>query len=314
MSVFSYLGHTVQGYTPEEALTQANLDWTVSKRPVMVADEDGNMHTSSRFFANTRDDNNAILGVVGREYTIIQNQELMYLCERLSPQGVSIETAGSLHGGARVWVQMRGDPFGVGETKDEVVPYCLMTNGHNGMHPFASLPVTFRVICQNTLNLAMNQSRRNNTLISLKHSGNVQDRLESMIDAIQEFKYRSNVFANQAEVLARKPVTSEFVQNFWTQVYTEMFGEIHANPTKEWEQEDNKSAISTMMKWSNVFDLEAKESGANLWTAMNSVTNWLDHDQLYRGDNKTENRFNDILFGDGSKEKVKVFKRALEFV
>jgi hypothetical protein len=46
---------------------------------------------------------------------------------------------------------------------------------------------------------------------------------------------------------------------------------------------------------------------------MNSITYWLDHQQIYRGEKKSENRFNDILFGKGAKEKVDVMNAALAF-
>ena len=69
-----------------------------------------------------------------------------------------------------------------------------------------------------------------------------------------------------------------------------------------------------MIKWSNTFDLETPLSGSNLWTAMNAVTYWIDHNQIYRGNNKAENRFVDVLFGTGAKEKVAVMDRALSMV
>jgi hypothetical protein len=69
-----------------------------------------------------------------------------------------------------------------------------------------------------------------------------------------------------------------------------------------------------MIKWADTFDSEVKHSGANLWTAMNAVTNWLDHNQVYRGSGKTDNRFNDTVFGKGASEKVEVMNMALAHI
>ena len=315
MSAFNRIGAPVEGLSSTEAMASADLNWTVSKRPIHVmSDVDDNLYTTNKFFATTRDDNNHILGVVGPDYQVVQNEELMYLCQRLQGSDVKIETAGYLDHGRRIFIQMRGNAFDVGPKRDTNIPMTLFTNGHDGQWPLSSLPTSIRVVCQNTLNMALNQGKRNNMIISLKHVGNMQDRLESMIAAIENWKDRTNQFQERAEILARKEVNTEFVQNFWTQIYCDMFGEIHENPMNTEQNEDNKDAKSTLTKWANTFDSEVKLSGANMWTAMNAVTYWLDHQQIYRGSNKHENRFNDILFGNGAKEKVRVMNASLEYV
>lgn len=315
MSAFNAIGAPIEGLSMDEAINQANLNWTVSKRPIFVqSGRDQDWHSTNKFFATTRNDNDHILGIVGTDYQIVQNEELMYLCERLQGPDVRIETAGSFNSGSRVFVQMRGNAFDVGPKGDVNIPMTLFTNGHDGQWPLSSLPTSIRVICQNTLNMALKQGKKNNMLISLKHTGNIQDRLDAMVEAIENWKIRTNDFQNKAETLARREVNTEFVQKFWLDVYTNMFGDAHESPMNEDQIADNKAASSTLVKWSNTFDSEVKHSGANLWTAMNSITYWLDHQQIYRGEKKAENRFNDILFGNGAKEKVDVMNFALASV
>lgn len=316
MTIFNTVGRPIQGKSLDEAMHTADLNWSVSKRPIYVTDNEGSLpcHTSNKFFATARDDNNAILGVVGPAYQPVQNRELAYLCSRLNNSGVTIETAGCLDGGRRVWIQMAGDAFDVGPKHDTNIPMTLFTNGHDGQWPLSSLPTTRRVICENTLNMALSTGRKNNMIISMKHMGDMQGRLEVMYEAIQSFKYRTAVFQEKADALAGKEVTAELVQNFWTNMYIKMFGDIHATENTDQQKEDNKKAGSTLMKWANTFDYEIKASGANLWTAMNSITYWLDHQQIYRGEKKHESRFVDTLFGDGAKEKVDVMESALQFI
>lgn len=318
MTAFNRIGATIDGLSTTEAMDKANLNWTVSKRPIYVmntpSDTDEELYTTNKFFATTRDDNNHILGIVGPDYQIVQNEELVYLCKRLQGSDVKIETAGYLDHGRRVWVQMRGNAFDVGSKKDTNIPMTLFSNGHDGQWPLSCLPTSTRVICENTLNMALRNGTKNNMIISIKHVGNMQDRLEGMIQAIENWKDRTNDFQSKAETLARKEVNTEFVQNFWLNLYIEMFGNVHESPMNDAQNDDNKTAGSVLAKWSNTFDSEVKLSGANMWTAMNAVTYWLDHQQIYRGANKSENRFNDTLFGNGAKEKVKVMNRSLEFV
>ena len=318
MTAFNRIGAPIDGLSTAEAMDKANLNWTVSKRPIYVmntpSDTDEELYTTNKFFATTRDDNNHILGIVGPDYQIVQNEELVYLCERLQGSDVKIETAGYLDHGRRVWVQMRGNAFDVGPKKDTNIPMTLFSNGHDGQWPLSCLPTSTRVICENTLNMALRNGTKNNMIISIKHVGNMQDRLEGMIQAIENWKDRTNDFQSKAETLARKEVNTEFVQNFWLNLYIEMFGDVHESPMNDAQNDDNKTAGSVLTKWANTFDSEVKLSGANMWTAMNAVTYWLDHQQIYRGANKSENRFNDTLFGNGAKEKVKVMNRSLEFV
>jgi len=314
-SVFNFVGATVEGLSLEKATSLAEMNWSVSKRPIYVTDifdkDNTELFSTNKFFATTRDDTNQVLGIVGPDYQVVQNSELAYMCERLQGSDVKIETAGILDNGRRVFIQMRGNAFDVGPKHDTNIPYTLFTNGHDGQWPLSSLPTSYRVICQNTLNMALQNGSKNNMIISIRHTGNMQDRLESMFQSIQNWKDRTITFQNQVELLARKEVNTELVQSFWTNLYVNLFGDIHENPTTEEHLDNNKSAMSTMTTWSNTFDSEVKLSGANMWTAANAVTSWLDHNQIYRGLKKNENRFNDTLFGTGAKEKVRTMNYAL---
>jgi hypothetical protein len=93
-----------------------------------------------------------------------------------------------------------------------------------------------------------------------------------------------------------------------------MFGDIHNNPSNEKEVDANNRAASVMIRWSNTFDEEAGQVGYNMWNAANAVTNWLDHGQIYRGNKKTENKFNDVVFGNRAKYKIDVMNAALALV
>lgn len=313
MSIFKQIGTNIEGYTLDQATKTARLDWNVDKRPIWTIDKDGKATSTSKFFATTRNDTNEILGIVGPDYQVVQNSELAWLCQRVSSTDAVVETAGYLRSGARVWYQMRGNPFGVGTKKDENIPYCVFSNGHDGQHPISALPTSIRVICENTLNMAHSNAARDGMIISLRHTGDMTGRLEAMAKSIELFKESTERFKSQANTLANKEVTTQFVQDFWTKVYMRCVDNIPYNATSDREKEQQAKAESTVMKWSNTFDSEVKHSGANLWTAFNAVTSWIDHDQIYRGNNKAHNKFNDTVYGKRAKEKVGIFNYALQF-
>lgn len=308
LSIFTTAGRNVDGMSMAEAIAHANLDWTVTTQPVLYQHE-AEIKADGQYYANVRQDTGRVLGIVGSGYRVIQNSEVAAMAEAINGKNVRIETVGNLYQGERIWFLMRGDSFNVGNRDDEVRPYTLLTNAHNGKHTLSVLPTTVRVICENTLNAAL---RRSKMSVTIKHTGNIQSRISSLLDGIEFFRVRTEEFAKQANLMAQREVTTDFVQTFWTNIYMSQFGEIHENPVNADQADDNSKAVSTMIKWSNTFDSESRITGANLWTAANAVTNWLDHDQIYRGNNKTDNKFDDILFGDRAKAKIRVMEYALQ--
>jgi phage/plasmid-like protein (TIGR03299 family) len=303
---------------PDNALQDSGLDWRVEKRPVMVwsqKSDDRDYVVSDQYIATVRTDTEDILGIVSDRYEPIQNQDLLWCAEKISKGNLSFVGAGYTGNGERVFAQLNGNPWGIGPKKDEVYPTFILSNGHDGNHPVSAWPTSIRLICENSLNMSASQANnRGHMMISLRHRGTASDLLESIMNSVGEFQNRSEAFHTRAQILAGCDLNTEQIQAFWTNVYTKMFGKIYTNPETKEQVSSNDSAASTMIKWSNVFDAEKNSSGTNLWTAMNSVTHWLDHGQVYRGANKSDNRFNDIVFGSGASEKVKVMDLALQHI
>lgn len=87
------------------ALKTAGLDWEVARCPVYV---DGNVVDD--YFANVRMSDNQVLGIVGKDYRIVQNREAFAFTDKLlGNEGVRYDTAGGLKGGRRVWMLARMD-------------------------------------------------------------------------------------------------------------------------------------------------------------------------------------------------------------
>jgi len=165
----------------KEALTAAGLDWKVGQRPLYTADfvcESGKVYTSQEhiipnYKANIRDTDGAVLGVVTDRYKIVQNEEAFAFTDALIGEGVRYETAGSLQGGRRVWILGKlPDNYIIAGEKIE--PFMVFSNSHDGSAAIKVAMTPIRVVCQNTLNLAMKQAKRS---WSAKHTGNIQSRM-----------------------------------------------------------------------------------------------------------------------------------------
>jgi len=159
-----------EALSSDEALKKSGLDWTVTQRPIMTSLYD----PIPGYKANIRETDNHVLGVVSDRYKIIQNHEAFSFVDALLGEGVRFETAGSLNGGRKVWMLAKlPEPYTMLE--DQVEPYLVFSNSHDGNSSIRVACTPIRIVCQNTLNLALNNSRR---MWSTMHVGNLSQKME----------------------------------------------------------------------------------------------------------------------------------------
>lgn len=182
----------------EEALRIAALDWEVKQTPALV-EIDGKRQTTP-FIFNYRSSDNTVLGVVKDQYKIVQNKEAFAFTDALLDSGeVKYESAGSLGEGKRVWMLARLPETSIlGETH---IPYLLFNNSHDGSSAVRVTITNTRVVCQNTLNVALAKAPR---IWSCSHSGNIADKLLDARDTLRNAMAYMGAFKDEAERLATK--------------------------------------------------------------------------------------------------------------
>ena len=151
------------------AMQMAGLDWTVSSREIFLGD--GTL--CNKWYMNVRDTDNMQLGIVGERYKIVQNSEAFAFTDELLGEGVKYETAGSINNGKIIWLLAKlPDKFNIlGEPID---PYVVFTNTHDGSGAVKVAMTTVRVICKNTLNMALKTASRTWTA---RHTGSIENKL-----------------------------------------------------------------------------------------------------------------------------------------
>lgn len=139
--------------TAQEALAAAGLGWTVEKRELRDAD----YRRVPGKFVVVRTDTGEHLGVVSASYRPLQNKEAFRFFDQVTmdPNGPKYEVAGSLRGGRIVWILARIPGFLEVVKGEEHQPYLLLVNSHDGKMAVRLLPTSVRVVCQNTLQLAL---------------------------------------------------------------------------------------------------------------------------------------------------------------
>lgn len=153
----------------EEALLKAGLDWKVIQQKVLT--EEGMIIPGYK--ANVRDFDNKVLGVVTNRYKVVQNVEAFAFTDELLGSGVRYETAGSLQEGRRIWLLARM-PQEYIVTGERISPYLVFMNSHDGTGAIKVAITPIRVVCQNTLNLALSTAKRSWSMI---HTGNIESKL-----------------------------------------------------------------------------------------------------------------------------------------
>jgi phage/plasmid-like protein (TIGR03299 family) len=182
----------------EDALRKSGLGWTVRQEPLYRRD---NTQVDD-WKANIRSDTQDVLGVVTNRYTVIQNKEAFGFLANLLGSELAFETAGSLHGGKRVFVTCRLasiDHVEVGG--DQVDLYVNFFNRHDGAGAVQLLTTPIRTVCRNTWDTAVGSAV--NTF-SIRHVGSPSTRiaeartaLDLSIDYTKQFKRFGDRLAKQ---------------------------------------------------------------------------------------------------------------------
>ncbi len=154
----------------KDALRLAGLNWKVFQEPVYTENEE----LIQGYKANVRDTDRKVLGVVTDRYKVIQNEEAFAFTDTLLGEGVRYETAGSLQEGRRVWMLARlPREFIIGG--ERISPYMVFSNTHDGSGAVKTALTPIRVVCNNTLNLALRTAKRNWSMI---HTGDISGKIE----------------------------------------------------------------------------------------------------------------------------------------
>ncbi len=330
------LGNVVEeAPTPYEAIKQAGLQWMVEESNGLSANFNGttepDYENGIKFDTHKlliRSDDKSILGLVGRHYKPIQNDQLAYLAYELAGKydktSLKVETAGSLGGGKKVWFLLRAEPFRV-TANDETIPYLFMANGHDGSQPLQIMPTDIRVVCANTRTYALNRAKKQGSIISLRHTLNIEKQIQDAKMLLSNGLHQLSEMRKQALRLAAKRLTKEDTQELWTNVYMKFYGPI---PTDPYNPDGSpcghklarlERATHRLAEVTEIFDKEVTEHrlGRNAWTVANAFTNWLDKRKPLTTNSRSsmsqeDMRMSSNLFGTTAKQKRIVFEYADE--
>ncbi|MBR2895396.1 MAG: DUF945 domain-containing protein [Oscillospiraceae bacterium] len=268
----------------KDALVYAGLDWTVEQKDVYT--EDGNLIPGYK--ANTRSTDNSILGIVSDRYKVVQNEDAFQFTDDLLGIGVTYETAGALQGGRKVWMLAKM-PLRYFIAGDEIAPYMVVMNSHDGSSGIKVAMTPIRVVCQNTLNLALNNAKR---IWTTKHTENVMNRVHEARETLMLAERYMGELVRNIDVLSQIKLTDkkvmEFMQEFFP-VDLEM---------PDAQRKNNLKLLNDMKH--RYFDApDLAHVGKNGYRFVNAISDFATHaDPIRKTKNYNENLFLKTIEGN----------------
>jgi phage/plasmid-like protein (TIGR03299 family) len=236
-------------------------------------------------------DNGVPLSIMRDTYHPIQNGEAFEFFDAVVGDGQAVyDTAGALHGGRRVWIMARL-PRPLFIEGDQLERNILLVTSHDGSSTLKMMHVTTRVVCQNTLSIALSNAQHS---ISILHRGNYKERVAQAQRALKiSYGYFDQLGLLIAD-LAKTPFTRDEMQGFTERLLPIEDGQ------KSPRTEKSRGEIA------GLFRSGTGNSGRTKWDALNAVTEFVDHRRTYgktQQGGSQETRFASTLFGSGAEIK-----------
>lgn len=259
-----------------DALRLAGLDWKVVQESVYTA----NGERVPGFYANIRDKDRRTLGVVSDRYKVVQNEEAFAFTDALLGAGVRYETAGSLQNGRKVWILARL-PHSYIISGEQVDPYLVFSNTHDGTGSIRAAVTPVRVVCCNTLNLALDTAKRSWACV---HTGDIRGKITDARETLSLAGAYMEALGKKFDELQKKRLTDHQVKDL-IEVLLPM------------EEEDSKKARNVMRSREDLraryYDApDLKGVGKNAYRFINAVSDFATHAKpIRRTANYQENLF-----------------------
>jgi phage/plasmid-like protein (TIGR03299 family) len=272
--------------TTDEMLKLAHLDnWNVRLEELTFPE--GYVSDKTNYFVcrtNPFDKSqNDVLGVVGERYHTLQNEDLFTFGDNLLDGGGRWETAGSIKGGRVVFGALALeretilDPSGVA---DKVKTYLLINTSHDGSIAIQASITPVRVVCANTLNLALGSIKKKNGIkqsFKIRHTQTASGK----VAIARETLGMANKYMDEFDMMAKAMIEKEVSAIDFNKII------LAAYPKPE---KDSKGAFK---KWENKVDVindiyTGEFNGmiaGNAWGAFNALTERLDWYRSARGGN-----------------------------
>lgn len=265
----------------------ASANWTVSKREMAFKGANGQWIPIKGDLALVRDTDESHLSTVGTTWKEVQNEQSFEFFTKWCKAGqMKPETCGSLWGGRYVWMLARiNKDFSIGK-KDEIRPYLLLASPHVHGKALLIQYTTVRVVCWNTLCMAIGSSLKGNgTGFRMPHSMAFNDATKAKAEeALGLAVKQTTEFKEIVTKLSKKKMTVTDSEEYFCEV-------LQFDPKKAEKKKGGEVMVPRMLPkfqaaLTHAPGQELPSALGTLWGSFNAITAVVDH-QTGRNDRST---------------------------
>lgn len=296
-----------KGVTAKEMIRAAGMDWLVELRPARGAKQINRKGEYSRYEVvriprQNAQETEVLLGVVSRRYQLLQNIEAFEFFDPIiGEEKAYFETAGTLGDGERIWVMARMPDAMQIVPGDECLKYLLLSNTHSGEGSVIAKFTSVRVVCQNTLMMAMEDGQK---AYRVRHSKMMSFRLHELAEFLA---ITQEVFLKAEECfrrMAKIEMSGDRLDKYFEAVYP------RRESPKTTKERPNRWGI-LRETFEGQPDLQMPGVRGTLWGAYNAITRFEDYKQPQQ-EEQPDQRLERTWFGGGADIKFKALEKAKE--
>jgi phage/plasmid-like protein (TIGR03299 family) len=296
------LGQVLQNpATSEQAIREAGLDFTVEKKPLFLEDGTG---VPNRF-ATVRTDLNRPLGVVTSRYEVLQNTDAFRFFDKVVDRDEAVyHSAGVLGQGERIWIMAKLPEHISIKGIDDVNVYVTLMSGHDGKTGVYGFVHLERIVCNNTLQVAMSEGKRMNKFVRFGHRTGIIDRVSdgaSLLGIVNHYrKEMDEIFTTLSAKQVNTAYTKAFVDALFPAMPDDVVSQMKRTPAFKIQREQVLEAIEVGA------GQDMPTARGTAWGLFNGVTYWVDHVKKGTG-NDASKKQSSIWFGDGARVRQRAF-------
>jgi len=288
--------------TAQEAIEAAKLDWPVIKLPlsagskhIPVPDKFAIVRKTGQLVQKS----DPVLGVVGKDYTPLQNRDAFRFFDPIVGQSAAVyHTAGALGLGERVWILAKL-PGQIRVAKDDISEkYLLLSNSHDGKSSVQIKFTPVRVVCQNTLTIALGDGQAYRVI----HHADIRSKLESAHQMLGLINDQFDGMEETFQAMSRVKMDSNRLSEYLANVYPAV------------KEVEKMEVVKRDRGWSEFFFDQGRGNrlpgvAGSLWAAFNGVTEWQDHRKSRQNESQ---RLQSAWFGGSYQTKARAYSLAYE--
>lgn len=301
------LGNKLPAKQPIEVWAEkAGMAWKICETPVRYMTEQAGALGSIMSFDDQkvlyRSDTKAALSVVSQRYQVVQPQTVLeFYRDLINVSGFALETAGVLKEGKKFWALARTGKAATLKGNDVVNGYILLATSCDGTLATTATPTTVRVVCNNTLAIALNGT---SSAIKVPHSTSfdaqaVKNQLSIAVSQWDSFMYRM-------KTLSERKVKSHESMNYFLKVLCQTEGQ--PNPATGLVNERALKKVQALYG-GHGRGAELAAAKGTAWGLLSAVTEFVDHERKARSQ---DYRLDSAWFGAGANLKQRALEYALQ--